>query len=124
LAPDSRGEILARYRLLGVFEDAAQRDFHLGLVSHWAHRHEIEVEIESRLTHGCHFGNLAEFLSEASKYSGVIVAVDGKKEREASTIKALTLGLTRFEIEISQSVLWSVALPCVEEWMAHLEIAT
>lgn len=72
---------MASIHLLGVFEDAAQRDFHVGIVRRWARVHGVEIRVEPRLTHGCRFDFLAEFLRGAQLYSGTLVAVDGIEEK-------------------------------------------
>lgn len=115
---------MADLALLGIYEDVAQRDFHLGLVEACAGRLGLSVLAEWRLTDGCRFDFLREHLELAPVFDGVLVAVDGKKKTARGKISALRKGLERAGLkDPPESVLWSVARPSVEEWMMADELA-
>jgi len=102
-------------RLLGVFEDSAQRGFHLGLLESAAQELGVEFEIDHMLTNGCRPRVLRTLLDDDADYEGVIIGVDGKKKGVSG--KRTALGQAVGLEELDTPVLVSVALPSVEEWM-------
>lgn len=108
---------MADFAVLGIFEDAAQRDFHPGLMPNIAARNGLDLMVESRLTHGCRFDNLVEYMGLANHFHGVVVAVDGKKEGVAGKAEALRGGLNDRGVIPDAGVCWAIAIPSVEEWI-------
>jgi len=110
---------LADHAVLGVFEDAAQRDFHRGLIPNIAGRCGAEILMWDRLTNGCRFDFLAEHLQLRHEFAGTLVAVDGKKLGIAGKKEALLDGLERkgFTLEEVEGICWVVAVPSIEEWL-------
>ena len=115
---------MADLALLGIFEDVAQRDFHVGLVEACSEHLGLTVLTEPRLTDGCRFDFLQEHLELSSVFQGVLVAVDGKKKGLPGKVSALRKGLEKVgTAEVPGRVLWSVATPSIEEWMMADESA-
>lgn len=109
---------LADLILLGIFEDAGQRDFHVGLTENVGAQVNLEVIVEPRLTDGCRFDYLAAHLKVGTHFDGVIIGVDGKRHTVDEKIERLLHGITEQGLDISGlPILWSVALPSIEEWL-------
>lgn len=108
----------AEILILGIFEDAAQRDFHLGLIEQCARTQGFTARVVPRLTDGCRFDFLAEHLQIAAHFRGVLVGVDGKKVKAEAKLSALEEGVRENGVSLlPEPLLWSVASPSVEEWM-------
>lgn len=99
--------------LLGIFEDRTQADFVGGLIQVISSQQGYQTVVEQRLTAGCRVDNLIDHLGLAQFFDGVVVGVDGRRFRPERKVTQLEQHLD----PISKPVLWSVACPCVEEWM-------
>jgi hypothetical protein len=105
-------------KLLGVFEDAPQRDFLRGLLHNLGLLRGLQIDLETRLTDGCRFDYLAEHLHLAASFHGCVIGVDGKKlsrQKKLSLMKKSLLSQGVGELPIP--VLWSIARPSIEEWL-------
>jgi hypothetical protein len=105
-------------RILGIFEDTAQADFHRGLTLRCAERLGLSVELRSRLTAGCRFDYLAEHVSAAAGFTGVLVGVDAGARTVQQKRRALREGLVdRGITALPDRLLFCVAKPSVEAWL-------
>lgn len=117
-ASDLPAVTLDKVDILGIFEDAAQRDFHLGLIERCGEDLDLRIAIVTRLTDGCRFDFLAEHLHLSAGFDGTLVGVDGKKKSSKSKIGELESGLTGHGIsDLPHPLLWSIATPSIEEWL-------
>ena len=109
--------------MLGVFEDRTQSRLLRGILGAAFESRQLVVSMDSVLTRGCRFDPLAELLSLAGGYDGVVVGVDGKAKSRAVKIGAMTKALGKRGLdtgrldELGIPLLWSVARPSVEEWL-------
>jgi hypothetical protein len=99
--------------LLGIFEDRPQADFVGTLIQVIASRGGYQAVVEPRLTEGCRVDNLNDQLRLAEFFDGVIVGVDGRQLRPERKVTQLAARC----VSVPKPVLWSIACPCVEEWM-------
>ncbi|MBX3472131.1 MAG: hypothetical protein KF878_35210 [Planctomycetes bacterium] len=106
--------------LLGVFEDRAQQDFLQGLCEAFAARRGVVLTFESRLTDGCQFDYLNHHLVLAAHHPGVIIGVDANRH---SVERKVELMQRRARVPAGAEVLWSVAVPSIEEWVMADEAA-
>jgi hypothetical protein len=59
---------------------------------------------------------LSEHIEDGRSFRGVLVGVDGKKlglKKKTAALKAGVAGT----VQLPDTILWSVASPCIEEWM-------
>ena len=104
--------------VLGVFEDFAQRDFHLGLLETQAATLDVAIDVESRVTRGCRFSPLAEYLGLAAHFDGVLLGVDGGGASSRTKRQRLAAGLLQRGIDgWPEPCLVSVAEPSIEAWL-------
>lgn len=105
-------------RILGIFEDTAQADFHRGLALKCAEQQGLTLELKSRLTAGCRFDYLAEHLSTAGGFTGVLVGVDAGRRTVQQKRRGLAEGLRNCGVAVlPRRLLLCVARPCVEAWL-------
>ena len=104
--------------ILGIFEDRGHQDFQEGLVKNISSDVGVKILIVPRLTRGCHFPRLTEYLQFAESFNGVIVAVDAKRMDRDRKIHRLKQGVTSEKMNsVKTPVLWCIAQPCIEEWL-------
>ena len=109
---------MARFRMLGVFEDAGQRDFLLGICDEIGMGSGIEITPEPLLTRGCRHGELVDAARAAPAYDGLLIGIDGGGHGGPEKIESLTHVLRRAGIGTEgANLLWCVAEPSIEEWI-------
>lgn len=116
--------ILADAAVLGIFEDAGQRDFHRGLLENISNRQDLDIILEPRLTDGCRFDFLSDHLELAEYFDGVLIGIDGKRRSPAEKIDFMERKLKEREVDLQNTeVLWAVAIPSIEEWITGDAVA-